>query len=145
MKKDKDLKKFLYTAPRLFMPDLSVDCVIFGFHENEMKVLLLKMKKSREWALPGGFIYKNEDIERAATRVLLERTGLEDIFLKQFHVFGDPARSDMAEQRKRLQRHSIQVTRKNFLMKRFVTVGFYALVDFVSVNPTHHGSWKDSG
>jgi len=135
MKKDKDLKKFLYTAPRLFMPDLSVDCVIFGFHENEMKVLLLKMKKSREWALPGGFIYKNEDIERAATRVLLERTGLEDIFLKQFHVFGDPARSDMAEQRKRLQRHSIQVTRKNFLMKRFVTVGFYALVDFVSVNP----------
>jgi ADP-ribose pyrophosphatase YjhB (NUDIX family) len=135
MEKERDLKKFLSDAPRLYMPDLSVDCVIFGFHENEMKVLLLKMKKSSEWSLPGGFIYKMEHIEKAATRVLHERTGLDDIFLKQFHVFGDPSRFKEAEQRRRLQGHSIKMTKENFLMKRFVTVGFYALVDFISANP----------
>jgi 8-oxo-dGTP diphosphatase len=136
MKKEKDLQWFLSTAEKVFMPSVSVDCVIFGFHENEMKVLLLKMKKSVEWSLPGGFIYKNEEMDLAATRVLKERTGLDDIFLKQFHVFGDPARSDLVQARKRLERHSIPFTRNNFLLKRFITVGFYALVDFFRVSPT---------
>ncbi|HTQ28025.1 MAG TPA: NUDIX domain-containing protein [Puia sp.] len=135
MNKQQDLLSFLSTADKQFMPALSVDCVIFGFHENEMKVLLLKMKKADEWSLPGGFIYKNEDIERAAVRVLKERTGLDDIFLKQFHVFGDPARSNLAQARKRLEKHSKNFARDNFLLQRFVTVGFYALVDFFSANP----------
>jgi ADP-ribose pyrophosphatase YjhB (NUDIX family) len=126
----------MQTADDLFVSSLSIDCVIFGFHLNQLKVLLLKVKKSDEWALPGGFIYKNEHIEQAAIRVLKERTGLDDIFLSQFHVFGDPKRSDLDQTAKRLQNLGIDSERTRFLMQRFVTIGFYALVDFLSVNPT---------
>lgn len=69
-----------------YQPGLSLDCVIFGFHENQLKVLLLKMLSVEPWALPGGFIRKDEHIDDAATRVLRERTGLQDIFLKQFAI-----------------------------------------------------------
>ena len=52
------------------------------------------MEQGNQWALPGGFIKKNEPIENAAYRVLQERTGVQNIFLQQFNVFGAPDRSD---------------------------------------------------
>src|SRR5687768_17253689 len=54
---------------------LSLDCVVFGFHENRLKVLLLKWKGTDQWSLPGGFIRKNESLDDAAQRCLRERTG----------------------------------------------------------------------
>ena len=74
---------------------ISLDCVVFGFHSNQLKVLLLHMKSSHKWSLPGGFVQNDELLENAASRVLKERTGLSDIFLKQFGVFSDPHRSDL--------------------------------------------------
>ncbi len=120
---------------KYFMPSLSLDCVIFGFHENELKVLLLKMKSADKWALPGGFIYKDEDIEQAATRVLKERTGIDDIFLQQFHVFGHPKRADKKFHLDMLRKDGIQVKPDNWILQRFLTVGYYALVDFAHVTP----------
>lgn len=76
MKRELSIKETIQRGANFFMPSVSLDCVIFGFHENELKVLLLKMKNADTWALPGGFIYKEEDIEDAAIRVLRERTGL---------------------------------------------------------------------
>ena len=74
----------LTNAEEVYLPSVSVDCVIFGFHAGQFKVLLLKWKHNKKWALPGGFIYKDEDVENAAIRVLNERTQLKDIFLQQF-------------------------------------------------------------
>ncbi len=107
---------------RTFLPHLSVDCVIFGFHEGHLKVLLLKWKDG-PWCLPGGFIKHKESIDDAATRILKERTGLDAIFLKQFHAFGDPLR----EKGKRHQ--------EGWISKRFVTIAYYALVDYSKVFP----------
>src|SRR6478736_5523663 len=76
-----------------YVEHLSIDCVIFGFHENELKILLLKPRYAANWALPGGFIAKQEDIDDAAGRILTERTGLHKIYLQQFHTFGSPSRS----------------------------------------------------
>ena len=45
-----------------YQPGLSVDCVILGFHQNELKALLLKMKNMDKWSLPGGFVEKDEDV-----------------------------------------------------------------------------------
>jgi ADP-ribose pyrophosphatase YjhB (NUDIX family) len=113
---------------------ISLDCVVFGFHENQMKVLLLRMKFSHEWALPGGFVHEHESLEIAADRVLKERTGLSRIFLQQFHVFSDPLRSkhnpavpDV------LQAGKFSGT--EWFNQRFISVGFYALVDFSKVEP----------
>ncbi|MBC7893328.1 MAG: NUDIX domain-containing protein, partial [Sphingobacteriaceae bacterium] len=61
------------------LPGLSLDCVVFGFHDNQLKVLLLRWKGTDEWSLPGGFILKTESLDAAAQRVLAERTGLNSI------------------------------------------------------------------
>ena len=82
------------------IPGLSLDCVIFGFHDTRLKVLLLQWKGTNEWCLPGGFIYPAESVDDAAGRVLGERTGLNQLFLQQFHLFGDANRYD-----RKLSRH----------------------------------------
>lgn len=114
---------------------LSLDCVVFGFHENQLKVLLLQMKKTREWALPGGFVYNDESMEVAASRVLKERTGLDDIFLTQFHVFSDPGRSDRNPAVADVIEFGVNSPDQSFFEQRFITVGFYALVEYSKVQP----------
>ncbi len=129
------LADLIQNGSRQFLPHLSVDCVVFGFHENLLKVLLLKMKDRDKWGLPGGFVRKDESVERAASRVLQERTGLSDIFLQQFHVFSDPARSDNGDLIATLQQSGIDIEADNWFTQRFLTIGFYALVEFSEVTP----------
>jgi 8-oxo-dGTP diphosphatase len=134
------LKNLLEKGETQFHPGISVDCVIFGFHEQQLKILLLKIDTVNKWALPGGFIKKTEPIEEAAYRVLQERTGVKDIFLQQFHVFGAPDRADARIHQKRYQSYGVKIPKDNWLIQRFITVGFYALVDFneVKLQPTEH-------
>ncbi len=134
------LKNLLEKGETKFHPGISVDCVIFGFHEQQLKILLLKIDTVNKWALPGGFIKKTEPIEEAAYRVLQERTGVKDIFLQQFHVFGAPDRADASIHQKRYQSYGVKIPKDNWLIQRFITVGFYALVDFneVKIQPTEH-------
>jgi 8-oxo-dGTP diphosphatase len=147
---DKDLYRMLTRGGTLFHPCLSIDCVVFGFHEEQIKVLLLKMRGSGDWALPGGFIYKEEHVDAAATRILKQRTGLDDVFLRQFQVFGDPARSQPDRSRRFLKVAGVSAGRSHWLLQRFVTVGYYALVEFSVVNPTADSmseacGWHDLG
>ena len=131
------LKAILEKGDKVFQPGISVDCTIFGFHENLLKVLLLKVDQSDKWALPGGFIYKQETIENAAYRVLQERTGVKNIFLQQFNAFGDPHRSDPSIHQNRYLEFGVKIPKDNWLMQRFITIGFYALIDFTEVNLEH--------
>lgn len=74
---------------------ISVDSVIFGYTEGELKVALIKRKKSPfkgKWAIPGGFMEGTETVEETALRELKEETGIEDVYLEQFHVFNKPGR-----------------------------------------------------
>lgn len=125
----------LTSGEEIYLPSLSVDCVIFGFHAGELKVLLLKWKHSNKWALPGGFVYKDEDVENAAIRVLNERTQLKDIFLQQFYLFGDVKRSDEKHAEKLLREAGVKNLDTHWLMQRFVTAGYYALVEYAKVKP----------
>ena len=70
---------------------LSVDCVIFGFDENKLKVLLIRSdlkKYNGRWSLLGDLIDGNEDLDEAAYRILKQRTGLKDVYLEQVQTFG---------------------------------------------------------
>lgn len=71
---------------------IAVDCIIFGFQDGELKLLLTKRNFNPckgEWSLMGGFLQNDESIDRAAARVLQNLTGLEDVFLEQISVFGE--------------------------------------------------------
>ena len=74
---------------------ITVDCVIFGFEENELKVLLIRSDLQYfegKWSLLGDIVKDNEELENAAYRVLHQRTGMTDVFLEQVKTFGSPVR-----------------------------------------------------
>jgi 8-oxo-dGTP diphosphatase len=99
--------KYTYDYPR---PAVTVDCVVFGFDEGDLKVLLIKrdLEPYRgKWALPGGFMLEDESLDDAARRELREETGLEKLYLEQLYTFGDVGRDPRG---------------------RVVTVAYYALV-----------------
>lgn len=130
-----EFKRIMKEGGKLFLPSLSVDCVIFGFHNGQLKVLLLKMKHVKKWSLPGGFILREEDTADAAVRVLKERTGIDKLFLQQFQVFGKPDRSDASLHRQSMKKDGIKADDNHWILQRFVTIGYYALVEFSHVNP----------
>jgi 8-oxo-dGTP diphosphatase len=132
---NKNIQKFMDEGAHLFLPSLSLDCVIFGFHDNHLKVLLLKIKHATTWGLPGGFILKEEHTDAAAARVLKERTGLDELFLQQFYVFGEPDRSDKSLHRRSMKKDGIKAGDDHWILQRFVTIGYYALVEFSYVSP----------
>ena len=76
-------------------PALTVDCVVFGYEEGQLRLLLIQRAQppfEGRWALPGGFVEMDEDLETAARRELEEETGVKRIFLEQLSAFGDPGR-----------------------------------------------------
>lgn len=71
---------------------LAVDCIVFGFDGEDLKVLLIKRgfePEKGKWSLVGGFLQKNEVLEAAATRILNQYTGLDDIFMEQVATFSE--------------------------------------------------------
>lgn len=79
---------YTYQYPRAA---LTVDCVVFGLDESELKVLLIERALEPfkgEWALPGGFVRVDETLDEAARRELEEEAGLKNVFLEQLYTFG---------------------------------------------------------
>lgn len=131
-----------------FNPHLSVDCVIFGFTGKQMKVLLIERTGSPEqggekkrYKLPGDLIHIREDLDAAAKRVLYELTGLKDIFLHQFSVFGEPDRISVREDKDWLE----QTT--GMKISRVVTTAYYSLIGIGKSNTrkeiSNKASWHD--
>jgi hypothetical protein len=93
---------------------LSIDCVIFGFDNSQLSVLLVKHGQGiskGQWALPGGWIKYNESVDDAAKRILTAQTSVTNIYLEQLKSFGGVDR---------------------YPGKRVITVAYYALVNKVS-------------
>ncbi len=108
---------------------LSVDCIIFGFDEGKLKVLIGKrqMDPGRgEWSLYGGFVASDESVDEAATRTLYELTGLRNLFMRQVGAFGNVDR-DPGE--------------------RVVSIAYYALINVKDYDEdlrlSHGVKWVD--
>lgn len=112
-------------AWEMYIPNLSIDCVVFGFQDANLKVLVTRLIEKDLWALPGGYVLKTENLKQAANRILFTRTGAENIYLQEFKVFSDLNRSDGIF-------NDFPDTLWN--KQRFLSVGFYALVDYHQVN-----------
>ena len=88
----KDVVKLVDTYPRV---PITVDCVIFGFDENQLKVLLIRSDLAvyeDKWSLLGDFAEDNEELDDAAYRILKHRTGMDDVYLDQVRTFSGPNR-----------------------------------------------------
>lgn len=114
-------------------PNLSVDCVVFGFDNQNLNVLLIEQKQIGnapiQMALPGDLVLEDESLDRAAERVLFELTGLGGIYLKQFYTFGDPNRVKNIKDLEWLQSY------REHPQARVVTVGYFALVKMDDFKP----------
>lgn len=99
---------FEYEYPR---PALTVDCIVFGLDNDELKVMLIQRDLEPFegcWALPGGFVHVDETLEDAAYRELSEETGITNVFLEQLYTYGAVDRDPR---------------------ERIVSVAYYALVN----------------
>jgi ADP-ribose pyrophosphatase YjhB (NUDIX family) len=108
---------------------LSVDCIIFGFDEGKLKILIGKCKMDLgrgEWSLYGGFVRSDESVDDAASRTIFELTGLRNLFMRQVGAFGNVDR-DPGE--------------------RVVSIAYYALInvkDYDDILRRAHGLvWMD--
>lgn len=95
---------------------LAVDCIVFGFDGEDLKILLIKRDFEPEkgkWSLIGGFLKKEEDLDQAAIRILHHLTGLHNVYMEQFYAYSKVDR-DPGE--------------------RTISVAYYALIDIASHN-----------
>lgn len=121
-----------------YIPQISIDCVIFGYRDKELKVLVSKLNfEGNFWSLAGGFINQHEDIDTAAYRILHERTGITEIYLEQFHVFGNAARNNIGFFKKLIELNPGTMGNEvyDWLNNRFISIGYYALVDINTAIP----------
>ena len=129
-------------------PHISVDCVIFGFSTNQLKVLLIERaytdysgREINDHKLPGDFIAINEDLDQAASRILEELTGLKNIFLQQFALFGRPDRIS-----NRVDLEWLNTT-TGHQIHRVVTAAYYSLINISDTNRDfaikNNASWID--
>ena len=117
---------FNYNIPLrdFFQFAISVDCVIYGYDQGKVKVMLIKRGVEPfkgSWALPGDLIYPTESLEDGSKRVVSELTGMENLFMKQLRAFGE------------VDRHTLG---------RVVTVGYISLVELESCSPIAQG-WAE--
>ena len=104
--------KYQYKYPH---PNVTTDCVIFGFDGKKLNVLLVERgiePFKGQWAFPGGFLKMDESAEEGALRELREETGLKEAYIRQFYTFSAPNRDPR---------------------ERVVTIAYYALVKMQEV------------
>lgn len=126
-----------------YIAQLSIDCVIFGYKDKQLKVLISKLSFGDNlWSLPGGYILNTESIDDAASRILKDRTGLDNIYLEQFKAFGGKDRIVDSEYRDLVRSGLRKFDPERFndevidwVTGRFVCIGYYALVDLNKVEP----------
>ncbi len=138
--------RWLNLSQQNYINQVSIDCVIFGYQERQLKVLIPKLLyKGDFWVLPSGFVLQDEDVDQAAQRILCERTSIKGIYLEQFQVFGRANRNskEFINRLKDINYETLKEADKNFeqsidykwLTQRFISIGYYALVDINKVVP----------
>lgn len=121
---------------RPFLSHLAFDSVIFGFSNGELKILIMEYHNTGLYALPGGFVGTEENLNDAVLRGLKERTGLANIYLEQFYTFGDASRFKPEVMRTILVANDEDPEGQlNWLLERFVSVAYYALINYKDVVP----------
>ena len=133
------MKKYgaqLRMSGKEYLPNIAYDSVIIGFSGEQLKVLIMEYHNTKLFALPGGFVRVDEDIDNAVRRGLKERTGLSNIYLEQFHTFGNLARFQPEVMRTILKANGHHdEDQYKWMTDRFISVAYYALINYNEVTP----------
>jgi len=119
------------------IPGISLDCVVFGYHDQQLHVLLLEFEEAKACCLPGGFLPYDEEMDYVAQEVLHIRTGLNQIYLSQFHTFssinrswdGDKASRQVADVIRRTWPKDDVPDLEKWFNQRFVSTAYFALIN----------------
>lgn len=132
MQTEEEFKDFILNGHLHYIPNVSIDCAVFGYHGHHLKVLLIRHRNMESWSLPGGHVKRTEKLVEAADRNVKVRTGVENLFLQQFKTFGDPDRIkfDKFNKQKWLEITGLTSWDGNWLMDQTISVGFYAITDY---------------
>ncbi len=134
MNSEEEVNHFVHNGHQDYLPHITIDFAIFGYQQQQLKILLLKWKGQNGWGLPGGFIQRREPLSEAAYRILQERTSLSDLFLQQFYLFGDsPYRVRERNPKEFTERFGLELEADNWLFERTLSIGYFALVDYTKV------------
>lgn len=133
----KEIRDFILNGQKQYVPHVCIDCAIFGYHERQLKILLLKNKAIAGFCLPGGYIRRTETLTEAASRIVRERTGIGNLFLQQFKTFGDPGRNRIKEldEKKLSALTGFEIGKDCWFLDQTISVGFYAITDFSKAVP----------
>lgn len=118
------------------MSGLSIDCVIIGFDEGKLHILITKVLDMDIWSLPGGFIRTDENMDQAACRILEERSGMTLPYLQQFYTFGDVNRRENSPFLSQLKSNNKLRDFVSWLEQRFISTGYLSLVDMRKSKPS---------
>lgn len=120
------------------LKNISVDCVVFGYERNALRVLLrqefinYRGRIYEEWKLPGNHVLRNETTDQTAVRILFEQSGItEDVYLKQLSVFSDMSRLKVRDRDYKWKKE--QGVGDN----RVITVAYYSLVNISDIDSSH--------
>ncbi|MGN8057662.1 NUDIX hydrolase [Pedobacter sp. 22163] len=132
MKTEEEFRDFILNGHQQYIPHVTIDCAIFGYYNQQLKLLLIKPRNINNWALPGGYIKRSEKLIEAADRTVKERTGIENLYLHQFKTFGGPDRIqfDKFDKAKWQEITGQQSWEGNWLFNPTVSIGYYAITDF---------------
>ncbi len=118
-----------------FITNIAFDSVVLGFSGDRLKILIMEYHNTGFFALPGGFVRRNENLNDAVRRGLKERTGLANIYLEQCYVFGDVARHKPHVLKKILKANGHHPDASHWMLDRFISVAYYALINYKNVVP----------
>ena len=132
-----EISKYIESAEKEAIPQLSINCVIVGFHERTLKVVVNEVLSGENMlrVLPGGYVKQREDLSAAVKRIVKESTGLENTLFKQFAVFGNAARSFGKELAVKADLQSgVYQSLFDWLSTRFISLCYIALVDYQTID-----------
>ena len=138
VKKLSDIEHFLKSGYLDYRRNLTIDCAIFGYHDGDLQLLLVKINILDKWCLPGGYIKLNETLDEAATRITAERTGINNLFLKQYKTFGNPGRNHqfgLADMDRIFELTGVRINEDSWLSGETVSIGYYAITDITNTKP----------